>query len=36
MGSGTVGVVARKLGWNFVGIDLNTDYCKMAEERIWK
>jgi hypothetical protein len=34
MGSGTVGVVSKKLGRDFVGIDLNADYCKMAEERI--
>jgi hypothetical protein len=36
MGSGTVGVVSKKLGRDFVGIDLNADYCKMAEERIAK
>ena len=34
MGSGTTGLVARKLGRNFVGIDLNPEYVKMAEERI--
>jgi DNA modification methylase len=36
MGSGTVGVVSKKLGRNFVGIDLNKDYVNMAEERIGK
>jgi DNA modification methylase len=30
-GSGTTGVVARKLGRQFVGIELNTEYCEMAE-----
>lgn len=34
MGAGTVGLVARKLGRNYVGIDLNTDYVKMANNRI--
>ncbi|MGE4536664.1 MAG: site-specific DNA-methyltransferase [Desulfovibrio sp.] len=33
-GSGTVGLVARRLGRDFVGIDLNPDYCRMAERRI--
>lgn len=33
-GSGTVGVVAKQLNRNYVGIDLNEDYCKLAEERI--
>jgi site-specific DNA-methyltransferase (adenine-specific) len=34
MGAGTVGVVAKKLGVNYVGIELNKDYIKMAENRI--
>ncbi len=34
MGSGTTAVVAKKLGRNFIGIDLNPKYVKMAEERI--
>jgi DNA modification methylase len=34
IGSGTTGVVAKKLGRNYVGIELNKDYVKMAEERI--
>lgn len=33
-GSGTTGVVAKKLGRHFIGIDLNKDYCKMADTRI--
>lgn len=33
-GSGTTGVVAKQLGRNFVGIDLNPDYAAMAERRI--
>jgi DNA modification methylase len=33
-GSGTVGVVARKLGLNFVGIELNPEYARLAERRI--
>ena len=34
MGAGTVGVVAGKLGRKWIGIELNPDYCRMAEERI--
>lgn len=33
-GSGTVGVVARQLGRDFVGIELNADYAALAERRI--
>ena len=36
MGSGTTGVVAQRLGRRFVGIDINSDYCCMAAERISK
>lgn len=32
-GSGTTGRVARKQGRNFVGIELNPDYCELAENR---
>lgn len=34
MGSGTTGVVAKKLGRNYVGIDINPKYIAMAEKRI--
>jgi len=33
-GSGTTGVVACRLGRNFVGIELNPEYAEMAERRI--
>ena len=33
-GSGTVGCVALKLGREFVGIELNPDYCTLARESI--
>lgn len=35
MGSGTTGIVARKLNRNFVGIELNPEYRQMAERRIF-
>lgn len=35
MGSGTTGIVARKLNRNFVGCELNPEYLKMAERRIF-
>lgn len=34
LGSGTVAVVAKKLRRNYVGIELNGEYIKMAEKRI--
>ena len=34
MGSGTTGVVAKRLGRRFIGIDINADYCTMAIKRI--
>lgn len=34
MGSGTTGLVAWRLGRNFVGFDLNEDYCRLANHRI--
>lgn len=33
-GSGTVGVVAKELNRNYIGIDINGDYCNLAENRI--
>ncbi len=34
MGSGTTAVVAKKLGRNYVGIELNPKYIEMAKKRI--
>lgn len=34
VGSGTTGVVARRRGRDFVGIELNPEYCAMARRRI--
>jgi modification methylase len=34
IGSGTTAVVAKKLGRNYLGIELSPVYCKMAENRI--
>ena len=34
MGSGTTGVVAKQLNRNWLGIELNPEYAKMAEDRI--
>lgn len=33
-GSGTTGVVAKRLGRQYIGIDLNPEYCKSAQQRI--
>ena len=33
-GSGTVGLVAERLGRNSISIDLNKEYCEMAYQRI--
>lgn len=33
-GSGTTGVVAKRLRRNFVGIEINPDYCEIAQKRI--
>ena len=34
MGSGTTAVVARKLGRNYVGFELNPNYVKIAERKL--
>lgn len=34
MGAGTTGLVAKKLGRNYLGIELNQEYIKIAEKRI--
>lgn len=34
MGAGTTAVVAKKLDRNFIGIELNPDYIKIAEQRL--
>ena len=34
-GSGTTGAVARRLGRNYIGIDLNAEYLVLAKERIF-
>lgn len=36
MGSGTTAIAAKKLNRNYIGIELNKDYCKLAELRIKK
>ena len=36
MGSGTTAVQSKKLGRNFVGIDLSAEYCEIARKRISK
>jgi DNA modification methylase len=36
MGAGTTALVARKLNRNFIGIELNPEYIKIAEERLEK
>lgn len=34
MGHGTVGVACASMGINFIGIDINSDYCNSARRRI--
>jgi site-specific DNA-methyltransferase (cytosine-N4-specific) len=36
VGSGTTCIVAKKLKRNYIGIDINPEYCKIAEERLKK
>ena len=36
MGSGTTGAVAKKLNRNFIGIELDDEFFKIAKERINK
>ena len=34
LGSGTTAIVAKKLGRKYIGIELNTDYCRIAAQRL--
>jgi DNA modification methylase len=34
MGAGTTAFVAKELGRNYVGIELNGDYVRLAEDRV--
>jgi site-specific DNA-methyltransferase (adenine-specific) len=34
LGSGTTSVVARKLGRQYLGVDINEEYCLLAEKRL--
>ena len=36
VGSGTTGVVAKRLGRKFIGIDAEKDYLKIAKSRLDK
>ena len=36
LGSGTTAVVCKKLNRKFIGIEINPEYCKIAEERLKK
>ena len=33
-GSGTTGAVAKQLARHYIGIELNPEYCKLAQKRI--
>ena len=33
-GAGTTGIACKKLGYDFIGIELDNDYFRIAEERI--
>ena len=34
LGSGTTAAIAKKLGRNYLGIELNGDYVRLAEDRL--
>jgi len=34
LGSGTTGVACKKLGRNYVGIEIELEYVKIAEKRL--
>ncbi len=36
MGSGTTALVAKAMGRDYTGIELNQDYARMAEQRLAK
>jgi DNA modification methylase len=36
MGAGTTAVTARKLNRNYIGYELNPEYVKMANDRLYK
>lgn len=36
LGSGTTAIACKKTGRNFIGIDINPDYCEYAKKRISK
>jgi len=36
IGSGTTAVAAKKLKRNFLGIDINNDYCQLTQERLFQ
>jgi site-specific DNA-methyltransferase (adenine-specific) len=35
MGSGSTGIACKKENFDFIGIDLDAEYCKIAEARIF-
>jgi site-specific DNA-methyltransferase (adenine-specific) len=34
IGSGTTGIAAVNLGFNYIGFEISEEYCKIAEKRI--